>query len=115
MNQDVYRAASLVLVFCGLAACTDETDGVTFGLYAEGTGQGDIRIENDEGQVILGSMDATSTMEGQLAKSSQVSMTATPRAGSVFAGFGGACAGGTNPFSFQIDHTMTCSVRFDAK
>jgi hypothetical protein len=104
--------AALPIAFCiGLTACAAEE--FTVAMYGEGTGDGEIRIENDEGQVVVGGMDATSTAEGALAAGSQIVIHATPHAGSHFTSFGGDCAGDANPLSLELERPIRCAVKFD--
>jgi len=106
------RKALLVCGLCvGTACCGD--DQLVVSLYGEGTGDGDIRITNDEEQAVVGAMDVTSTMEGGLAAGSNVEIRATAHPGSHFVGFGGDCVGTTSPISFALNHPMKCAVRFD--
>jgi hypothetical protein len=104
---------AILIGFLALTGC-GPGEQIEIAFYGEGTGEGDIRVENDEEQVIVGSMDATSTAEGGLAAGSQVTIRATGRVGSVFSGFGGDCAGASSPFTFELTRPMRCSVKFDA-
>jgi hypothetical protein len=86
---------------------------VTVSFYGEGTGDGDLRVTNDEGQAMFGGMDANSTAEGELAAGSRMEIRAVAHAGSHFVGFGGDCSGTSSPFVTQLSGPKTCSVRFD--
>jgi hypothetical protein len=106
------RMALLVCGLCIGAACNGD-EQLVVSIYGEGTGDGEIRITNDEDQAVIGAMDVTSTMEGGLAAGSNVEIRATAHPGSHFVGFEGDCAGTTSPFSFQLHRPMKCAVRFD--
>lgn len=108
-----FRRIALILTgLLALAGCgTGEQMKVSF--YGAGTGDGDLRVTNDEGQAIFGGMDANSTAEGELAADSRMEISAVAHAGSHFVSFGGDCAGTSSPFVTQLNGPKTCSVRFD--
>ena len=108
-----FQRGALILVGLVAFAGCGSGEQMTISLYGEGTGDGDIWITNDEDQAVVGSMDASITMEGQLAADSHVELSATAHPGSHFVSFGGDCSSTNSPLQFQLTAPMHCSVRFD--
>src|SRR5262245_60942959 len=77
------RGALILVALVAFAGC-GSGEQMTISLYGEGTGDGDIWITNDEDQAVVGSMDASITMEGRLAADSHVELIATAHPGSHF-------------------------------
>lgn len=108
-----FRRIALILTGLSAFAGCGTGEQVKVSFYGEGTGDGELRVTNDEDQAMVGAMDANSTAEGELAAGSRMEISAVAHAGSRFVSFGGDCSGTSSPLVIQLSGPKTCSVRFD--
>jgi len=62
----------------------------------------------------LGGIDCGTVCSAQLGSGTSVTLTAIPATGYVFAGWGGGCAGTTNPLTVTPSADLTCTASFTA-
>lgn len=104
---------SIVICAIAVAGCGDDAHSFTLSLAAEGTGRGDVIVDNDAEQMVLCSLEPGSTCTGALEADANVLVTAHPSVGSQFIGFGGDCESGANPLSFVMSSDRACTVVFE--
>jgi len=110
LRARIASAVALLAAWVVSAGCSGSDDGHDIEVQFEGSGVAEVRIENDEGQVVFAKGDSTATMQGQFAADSFVEITVIPDPGTRFVGFGGSCTGGSNPLQFELNSPRSCTI-----
>lgn len=89
------------------AATTAPLQPVSFSLALTSTGSGGGGVSSD-----LGSLECTTACEAEIRAGAEVSLSADPDPGSLFAGWSGACSGTAPSCSLQMNDAAVVRARF---